>query len=558
MAQYDGQIIINTKIDDSGLKKGVTELESTTVNSLKRVKSAIAAVVGGLSAAAIVKGIYSTTSALESSIARASTLFGGMNVDVDNLRKRLIDLSNETVLASDALGDALTEALSSGVPATEDMSTALAFVEQNTKLAKAGFTDIGTTGSATTSILNAYKLGLGDTDRIHKILIQTQNLGATTVGALGHSLAQVTPTAAAFGVSFEEIGAALSVMTAQGTPTAEATTQVNRVINELGKSGTQAAKNLSKATEAAGLGSKSFSELKAEGYDLGQILQLLRDYAEQSGLSVIDMFSMIDAGKGALSLTGQNLESFIAALAAMSTETDVVGEGYEKVMDTVEQQVARLKEAFKNLGAAIGAPIMKDLTAFVSSMTGVVTDFMGMVNDISDGTITWEEAFNSLADRLLSFVNDRLSPLLTEAASLFPQILGKIIDKIAEYGPSFVASGVSLVANMATGIVTNLPALLTAMVNAVLEIPKALYNNREQFLNSGADLLSAIWDGIQSIGADFFANVGVIFGGIVTLWDDIDWSALGMDMLSRYGRVFVSAAGSGIRYQAFFRRCGTA
>ena len=58
-------------------------------------------------------------------------------------------------------------------------------------------------------------------NRVQTVLLQTQNLGITTVGELGASLANVTPTAAALGVSFEQVGAAMALMTAKGVPTAQ-------------------------------------------------------------------------------------------------------------------------------------------------------------------------------------------------------------------------------------------------------------------------------------------------------------------------------------------------
>lgn len=46
------------------------------------------------------------------------------------------------------------------------------------------------------------------------------------------------------GVSFEQVGAAMATMTAQSTPAASATTQLNSMFAELGKSGTTASKAL--------------------------------------------------------------------------------------------------------------------------------------------------------------------------------------------------------------------------------------------------------------------------------------------------------------------------
>lgn len=57
MAGYDGQVVINTKLDDKGLKQGITGLQNTSVNALKKVKGVLAAAGIGIGVASAVKGI---------------------------------------------------------------------------------------------------------------------------------------------------------------------------------------------------------------------------------------------------------------------------------------------------------------------------------------------------------------------------------------------------------------------------------------------------------------------------------------------------------------------
>lgn len=57
MAGYDGQVVINTKLDDKGLKKGIVGLQDTTVGALKKIKGVMATVGIGVGVAAAVKGI---------------------------------------------------------------------------------------------------------------------------------------------------------------------------------------------------------------------------------------------------------------------------------------------------------------------------------------------------------------------------------------------------------------------------------------------------------------------------------------------------------------------
>ena len=192
----------------------------------------------------------------ESSMQKVKTLFTGTDEQFSELSDEILEISSATGLAADGLAEAAYSAESAGVP-MEMLGTML---QSSAELAAAGFTDIDTALSATAKTMNAYGMeGEESIGRVQKVLMQTQNLGITTVDELGASLAQVTPTASAFGVSFEQVGASLAVMTASGTSTAQATTQLNSLIAELGKTGTIASNNLAKAAEGTQYAGMSFN-----------------------------------------------------------------------------------------------------------------------------------------------------------------------------------------------------------------------------------------------------------------------------------------------------------
>lgn len=340
----DGSIIIDTRIDNSGAAKDLQEFERKVGAAAK----ASVVAMGALSAAIVKVG-----SDFESSVAKASTLFGGVKVDTAGLNDQILELSSSSGVAASAIGNSLYNALSAGIPVTEDMGSAMKYMEQSTKLAKAGFTDVDTVVTSTAKVLNAYKMDVSETDKVHKVLMQTQNKGITTVGELGASLAQVTPTASAMNVAFEQVGASLATMTAQGTPTAQATTQLNQLFAELGKKGTAAQKGLEEATNGTKYAGKSFQDLMAAGVPLNEVLDLMNAYAKKNNKSLLDMFGSIEAGKAALAMSGQNAKQFSDNLAAMGTNADVVEDAYTKVTDTLQEQTKQAVETTKNLGIKI-------------------------------------------------------------------------------------------------------------------------------------------------------------------------------------------------------------
>lgn len=423
MAQKtDGNIIIGTKLDDSEFSNGLNKLGSQAAKAM----TAVTAAIGAASLAIIKLG-----SEFESANAKASTLFGDANVNMSQYSQNMLDISNRTGVAAKELGNTMYDALSAGIPATDDMSEAMSFLEKNTKLAKAGFTDINTVTTASAKVLNAYKMDVSETDKVHKILIQTQNKGITTVGELGSVLAQVTPTAAAMNVSFEQVGAALANMTAQGTPTAQATTQLNQLIAELGKNGTVGAKGLAEATKGTQYAGKSFSELMKEGVPINTLLDLMSNYATKNKKSMIDMFSSIEAGKAALAVSGKNSQKFTENLKTMSTETDVVGEAYDKVTNTFEEKSKKVVNALKNVAIAAYDKFKEPLK---DSMDAAIESIDSLNGNLASGKLgkSVDKIAKSFANLVKTTVNlaSKAIPLIANGFSLIVDNSGIVISSI--------------------------------------------------------------------------------------------------------------------------------
>lgn len=471
MSQADGSIIIDTRIDEVGFSKGLSAMKSAVVAGI----AAITAAIGTASVAVIKLG-----SEFEQANAKASTLFGDAQVDMTQYQGKMLELSTKTGLAASELGNTMYDALSAGIPASDDMSEALGFLEKNTKLAKAGFTDVNTATTATAKVLNAYKMDVSETDKVHKVLMQTQNKGITTVNELGSVLSQVTPTAASMNVAFEQVGAALANMTAQGTPTAQATTQLNQLFAELGKKGTTGQKGLEAAAEGTKYAGKSFQELMKEGVPLNEVIDLMADYAKKNGLSMIDMFSSIEAGKAALSVSGKNAQQYTENLKAMKTQTDVVGEAYDKVTDTFKEKSAKVVNSLKNVGIAAYSKFEKPLKKSMDVAQGSIDELSKQMSNgkLGKSVDKIAEAFGKLIE-ITAKLAEKAIPLLVNgfsflidhgkeltivlaavsgamaAMKLKNDVIGPMISSFVKAKQAVEAYNVSLVASSMAGVQFN-------------------------------------------------------------------------------------------------------
>ena len=376
------------KDNTSKTKTGFDTL-STAVSACKTV---LATVGIGFTMDKVIKGLseaYNEATKLDEKLRGASTLYGSVAVDQTKLVDNLKSISLQTGESLEVLGQTVYDAMSAGVQPTEDMAEVLQVVSASSKLAKAGFTDTNTAMKASLSVINAYGMGIENINKVSDILLNTQNLGVTTVGELSNALSKVTPVASAFGVSIENVTSALALMTKQGTNTEVASTGLSSILSELGKSGTTASENLQKASLSAGLTETSFKGLLDSGKSLGDILDIMSQYAEQNNLSLVDMFSSIEAGKSALQITNAGAEEFNKTLDSMETATGLVSESFEKMVTPSQ----KLDSAIATLKTTIGEKLKPAVDSAKTALANLLTKMTGQV----DYSSTYETTLNNLA-----------------------------------------------------------------------------------------------------------------------------------------------------------------
>ena len=489
---------IDDKYVESDMKGAEGKVSSSGGKIAGVAKTAGLAIGGALVAAG--GAAIKFGSEFESGMAKASTLIDTSAIDVDGLEKKIIDLSNKSGIAAADLSNTMYNALSAGVQLGDDGGDMMAYLESCTKLAKSGFTDVDTAVTSTAKVLNAYKMDVSETDKIHKILMQTQNKGITTVDELGASLAQVTPTAASMGVKFEQVGAALATMTAQGTPTATATTQLNQLFAELGKQGTNAQKALADATKGTKYAGKSFQDMMKDGVPLNDVLGLMDKSAKKNGKSLLDMFGSLEAGKAALAMSGENARQYTDNLAAMGTNADVVGEAFDKVSETSAEKFNRILNELKN--AAI--------------------DLFGQLAPIIDQALPLlMDLFEQLGPPIGELVN-KLMPVLVD---LFNDILPPVTDLITDLLPVILDLMDALLPPLLDLIKTILPPVIDLLdaikpiLDVIIEVTKILLKVAIEPLKNGFSTLLGVVNevvgGIASYIKEQFGRIKEIFQNVI-------------------------------------------
>ena len=511
MATDVGSAVGYLDLDISGFLSGLQTAQSQANTASKNIATTIGNGLQGIGKGMISAGstltkmvtaplvtagtaAFAFSTKFESAMAKVETIADKTQKPIGDIKTEIIDLSNKTGAAATDIAEATYQAISAGV----DTSSAVSFVAQSSKLATAGFTDTTTAVDALTTILNAYGLEASDAEHVSDVLISTQNKGKTTVNELAASMGKIIPTANAMGVSLEDLGTAYSYLTAGGIATAESTTYLNGMFNELGKSGTTVSDILKEKT------GKSFQELTQSGYSVRDVLDILQQSADEAGLGFNDLWSSQEAGKAALALLNTETEDYNDTLKDFQTTQGDTEEAFNKMADTTEYKLKVAMQNGKNALMQLGDTLKTMLLPFIEK------------------GVEWIKNLNEWLSTLSDSEKEQIVKIAAIAAAIGPvlMVLGKLTTGIGNIITKFnnIPASIAKVKSAFTAVSAVIGVLIAAFAN--------LWKTNEEFRNK----MTAIWDGIKSKFESFaqgivdrlnalsfdFENFGEV---VKTIWD---------------------------------------
>lgn len=302
----------------------------------------------------------------DSAFAKTQTIMDTATMSVSDMRADILDLSRDSAMAATDVSEAVYQAISGSV-ATKD---ATSFVNQSNQLAVAGFTSLTNATDVLTTTLNAYKLEASAVGGVSNVLIQTQNLGKTSVDELSASMGRAISTGSAYGVNLQNLATGYVELTRSGIATSEATTYLSGMLNELGDSGSKVGTILQKQT------GKSFGQLMQDGWSLGDVLKVLSDSVDGNAEALMGLWSSQEAGKASNAIMTQGIADFNAVVSQMDKEmsgaTGTTKKAYNTMTETSEFIDKQLSNSVNNLAIAFGDDLRPAVDGVKKLLTGIV------------------------------------------------------------------------------------------------------------------------------------------------------------------------------------------
>lgn len=474
--------------------KGLQDLGGK-VEAVGKKFTAISATAG-----AILGGSIISASNFTDAMAKVNTIADTSEVSLDELKNQVLALSNQTGVSCNDIAEDVYNAISAG----QSTGDAVNFVSNATNLARAGFAETGDALDILTTILNAYGLEAGKVTDVSDMLIQTQNKGKTTVAELSSSMGKIIPTANSMNVSLDQVCAGYAIMTSKGIATAESTTYMNSMLNELGKSSTKVGGILKDKT------GKSFQELMADGNSLGDVLQILQDYSKESGIAFNELWGSAEAGKAGITLLSDGVESFNETAKGMIDSTGATSSAMEK-LETPSLKAKKAVNEVKNAGVELGTVALSALAPVLDKIASLITRLTQWFSGLNDTTKT-------IIVTILGLVAG-LAPALI--------IIGKVISAVGTI-MTIVPKLVGIF-NVLKGAIAGINAVMSAnpigaiivAIVAVIAILVTLYNKCEWFRDGVNAILGAIVGFFKSAWENIKAVWDLVAPYFMAIWDAI-------------------------------------
>ena len=419
----------------------------------------------GLAAGAVATKALGEFRSFEDGMNEVFTLLPGISSEaMDQMSADILQVSKEIGKLPEDVIPSLYNSLSAGVPP----GNVFDFLETANKLAVGGATDLGTAVDGLTTVVNAFGADVIDVGTASDQIFTAVKGGKTTVDELSRSLFQVAPVAAGLGVEFGNVTAALATLTAAGTPTSVAATQLRAVFAELSKPTTVVSKLFKE------LSGKDFATFISEGGNVADALGLIKKEADKNGVSLAAYFGSVEAAGAAQVLTGKGAEKFAAELKAAGEAAGATEVAFEQGASGIGLVLDKIRAAINVFVIEIGQKLAPILLEFIEKAQGVFErlqprvkafsdavrefigsdQFLGLITNIRVGFEKLEEKLTPVFEKIRKFTKENPKVVFTGLAVVIGGILLASVVSLATafaalFSPFTVVLG--LIAALAAG-----------------------------------------------------------------------------------------------------------
>ena len=487
----DGSVKFDTAIDESGFRTGLADLGKLLIGS--KIVSELAQ----LGKAAIQAGID-----FESAFAGVKkTVNETVNTSFADLRKAILDMSKEIPLAATEIAGIAEAAGQLGI----QTDSILEFTRVMADLGVATNMTSDQAATALARLANITQMSQDNFDELGATVVALGNNFATTESEIVEMALRLAGTGKQVGLTEDQILSLSAAASSVGLAAELGGSAFSRVLSMMQLSAEQGGEALSAFARVAGMTASEFKtafEQDAAGAftafieGLGKAeesgksaIGVIAEMGEISELSALDTVAVRDALLRASGASNVFKDALVVGSEAWAENIALTNEA-EQRYQTMESRLQLFKNTASSLGIALYEGIKGPLGEVVSYATEAMNQLEAAFTE--GGVAGMARAGASIIYNLISGIVANVPTLMQSAGDA----LLSFADGFATYYPIVVQKGAELLTQLGTGIAQNLPSLVSKALDALMKFATTLYDNFPTIIQAGFEFLRSLIQGI--------------------------------------------------------------
>ena len=373
---------------DLGVNDTLTPALNTAKGSLNSFRDGVSSVGGNLQSmgtkmtvatAPITAGlgiITAKTQAWDKAMTNAGAILGKTADDMEDIRKEVLAMGTDSVAGPQAVAESYYTIVSGVQDATKHMG----ILDQAIALSEAGQAELMVTTDGLVAIMNAYAFEADQAGFVSDVFTRTVQKGVGTMDGFVAAMSPIASLTNTVGISFDEVGASMAFMTAQGIPVTQSATSIERAISSLLKPNADMT-----------------AALQSMGYESGEVM--LQNLGLKGAME--ELAIAFDGDVAAMTQAIGSKEALRVALALTKDEADEFFDSYMEGVDGATEASRdiqneamvfdQIKSMISGLALEIGnvlLPVIKDILTnhvkpFIQSLLDFVRENPKIVKNIA-------------------------------------------------------------------------------------------------------------------------------------------------------------------------------
>lgn len=467
----DGSVIIDTELDQSGLKQGLASMAST-------VSTGITAALAAAGTALVALGTYSIKvgSQFESAISQVAATMGTTVDQISAIKEEASRLGATTAFSATQAAEGFNILAQSGLKAEEQ----IAAMSHVLNLAAAGTLSLDDAASYTIGTIKGFSDSCDNAQKYVDLIAKGATLANTSVGDFGEALSMSAATASTYNQTVEGTSLALLRLAEQNVTGSVAANTLNRAMADLYMPTAQAQKALDK--------------LNVSCYDENGAARDLNDVIDDLNAALSGMTQEeANAYKSSI-FTSLGLQAFNKMTVSSSDKVKELKEGLATASDALDGAGSAAQQA---------ATMLDNLQGDITLLTSATDGFGNVLYDTLNTGETKLRSFVQLATSLMDEMTQAVKEGgLTGLVESLGDVLSRAVTEISSYIPKFVQSAVSLLKSFVDGLASSAPLIASVAAetaNALLDGYMSIAN--ELFVLGGELVISLAQGLAENVGS---------------------------------------------------------